>query len=58
MMEPITLSLVQRFELEKRSREIKDTTDVKELQAIAKELLLAWQQEIASSRAAVQDVLN
>ena len=51
-MEPIALTLGQQFELEQRSRDISMMTDVKELQKISKELLLAWQKEIARSRAA------
>ena len=51
-MEPIALTLGQQFDLEQRSRDINTITDVKELQEISKDLLLAWQKEIARSRAA------
>ena len=51
-MEPIALTLGQQFEIEQRSRDINLMTDVKQLQEISKDLLLAWQQEIARSRAA------
>ena len=51
-MEPIALTLGQQFDLEQRSRDISTITDVKELQEISKDLLLAWQKEIARSRAA------
>ncbi len=51
-MEPIALTLGQQFDIEQRSRDINSMTDVKQLQAISKDLLLAWQQEIARSRAA------
>ena len=51
-MEPIALTLGQQFDIEQRSRDINSTTDVKQLQEISKDLLLAWQQEIARSRAA------
>ena len=51
-MEPIALTLGQQFELEQRSRDISTITDVRELQEISKDLLLAWQKEIARSRAA------
>lgn len=57
-MEPISLTLGQKFELEKRSRDINAITDVQQLQTLTKDLLLAWQQEIARSRAAVTDVLG
>ena len=51
-MEPITLTS-DKFELEKRSRDIHAITDVQQLQNLTKDLLLAWRQEIARSRAAV-----
>ncbi|WP_226406708.1 hypothetical protein [Synechococcus sp. MU1625] len=51
-MEPIALTLGQQFELEQRTRDISTITDVKELQEMSKDLLLAWQKEIARSRAA------
>jgi hypothetical protein len=57
-MEPIALTLGQKFELEKRTRDISSITDVQQLQALTKDLLLAWQQEIARSRAAVEDALG
>ena len=46
-MEPIVLTLGQKFELERRSRDISAMTDVQELRAITKDLLRAWQEEIA-----------
>ena len=57
-MEPIALTLGQKFELEKRTRDISAITDVQQLQALTKDLLLAWQQEIARSRTAVEDALG
>ena len=51
-MEPISLTLGQQFDIEQRSRDISAITDVKQLQEISKALLLAWQEEIARSRAA------
>ena len=57
-MEPIALTLGQKFELEKRTRDISAITDVHQLQALTKDLLLAWQKEIARSRAAVEDALG
>ena len=53
-MEPIVLTLGQKFELERRSRDISAITDVQELRAITKDLLRAWQEEIARSREAVR----
>ena len=53
-MEPIVLTLGQKFELERRSRDISAITDVQELRAITKDLLRAWQEEIARSRKAVR----
>ena len=51
-MEPIALTLGQQFDIEQRSRDISAITDVKQLQEISKDPLLAWQEEIARSRAA------
>ena len=51
-MEPIALTLGQQFDIEQRSRDISAITDVRQLQEISKDLLLAWQEEIARSRAA------
>ena len=57
-MEPIALTLGQQFDLEQRSRDISSINDVKELQKISKNLLLAWQEEIARSRAAASSQLR
>ena len=57
-MEPIALTLGQQFDIEQRSRDISAITDVKQLQEISKDLLLAWQEEIARSRAAVSSHLK
>ena len=57
-MEPIALTLGQKLELEKRTRDISAITDVQQLQTLTKDLLPAWQQEIARSRAAVEDALG
>ena len=48
-MEPIALTLVQKFEIEKFSREIDGSNDVQQLRGIAKELLVAWKQQQAAS---------
>ncbi|WP_226412417.1 hypothetical protein [Synechococcus sp. MU1642] len=57
-MEPIALTLGQQFDIEQRSRDICAITDVKQLQEISKDLLLAWQEEIARSRAAASSHLK
>ena len=57
-MEPIALTIGQQFDIEQRSRDINSMTDVKQLQEISKGLLLAWQQEIARSRAAANPQRN
>ena len=57
-MEPIVLTLGQKFELERRSRDISAITDVQELRAITKDLLRAWQEEIARSREAVRSACD
>ena len=48
-MEPIALTLGQKFQIEKFSREIDSSKDVQQLRAIAKDLLIAWQQQQAAS---------
>jgi len=48
-MEPITLSLGQKFEIEKMSRDIDNTQDVKTLRDLAKQLLVAWKQQQAAA---------
>ena len=57
-MEPIALTLGQQFDIEQRSRDISAITDIKQLQEISKDLLLAWQEEIARSRAAASSHLK
>ena len=58
LMEPITLTLGQKFEIEKFSREIDNSKDVQELRSIAKGLLVAWQQQQAASAWAIRQSLN
>ena len=48
-MEPIALTLGQKFEIEKFSREIDNSDDLAALRSIAKELLVAWKQQQAAS---------
>ncbi|MAH58694.1 MAG: hypothetical protein CMN91_09720 [Synechococcus sp. ARS1019] len=57
-MEPLSMSLGQRFELERQTRDLDVMEDIQELQQMAKQLLLAWQEEIARSRMAVQQVTS
>ena len=48
-MEPIALTLGQKFEIEKFSREIDNSDELSALKSIAKDLLVAWQQQQAAS---------
>ena len=48
-MEPISLTLGQKFEIEKFSREIDSSDDILQLRTIAKDLLIAWKQQQAAS---------
>ena len=48
-MESIALTLGQKFEIEKFSREIDGSDDVAALRSIAKDLLMAWKQQQAAS---------
>lgn len=57
-MESIVLNLGQKFELERRSRDISAITDVQELRAITRDLLRNWQEEIARSREAVRSACD
>ena len=58
MDDPISFTISQKFEIESRLRDINKMSDVKELQAITKDLLLDWQQEISRSRAAIKTQLS
>ena len=57
-MQPLSISLGQTFEIERRSRELERIEDIQELQETVKQLLLAWQKEIARSRAAVRQATS
>ena len=48
-MDPISLTLGQKFEIEKFSREIDNSEDLLQLRSIAKDLLVAWEQQQAAS---------
>ena len=54
MQESISLSISQSFEVERMNRAIESTADPAQLQALAKQLLHAWQ----SQRAATQWVMR
>ena len=54
LMEPLALTLGQKFEIEKFSREIDNSQDVQQLRSIAKDLLIAWQQQQAASAWAIR----
>ena len=49
LMEPIALTLGQKFEVEKFSREIDSFEDLQQLRDLAKDLLVAWKQQQAST---------
>jgi len=50
MSEPLTLSLGQKFEMERMSRAIDSTVDVQALQGLAKQLLQAWHSQKAATQ--------
>ena len=54
MQESISMSMTQRFEVERMNRAIEATADPVQLQMLAKQLLQAWQ----SQRAATQWVMR
>ena len=49
MAKGIEMTINQRFELERISREIDATADPQQLQVIAKQLLQAWQSQRAAT---------
>ncbi|MEB3199226.1 MAG: hypothetical protein VKK62_01705 [Synechococcaceae cyanobacterium] len=50
MSDPITLSLDQKFELERMSRAIDATGDPQALRGLAKQLLQAWHSQKAATQ--------
>ncbi|WP_392350578.1 hypothetical protein [Parasynechococcus sp.] len=56
MDRPIELSITQRFEVERMNRAIDATADREQLQAIAKQLLQAWQSQRAATEWVRQDM--
>ena len=57
-MDPMILSTTQQFELERMRRTIEGTTDVLELQKLAKMLLHAWQGQRAATGWAMRQGLQ
>ena len=49
MSKGISISMTQQFELERMNRAIDATADPHQLQAIAKQLLQAWQSQRAAT---------
>jgi hypothetical protein len=56
-MQPMELSVAQRFEIERIGRAIDATTDVPTLQGIAKQLLQTWQMQRAATAWAMRQSL-
>ena len=50
MSEPLSLSLGQKFEMERMSRAIDSTVDIQALQGLAKQLLQAWHSQKAATQ--------
>ena len=50
MTEPMQLSIGQKFELERMTRAIDQTQDIKELRDICKRLLQGWQSQKAATQ--------
>lgn len=57
-MESMTLTIAQKFEVERWNRIIDDTKDVGELRKAAKLLLQAWQSQKAATLWAMRDALS
>jgi len=57
-MAAMELSFSQTFELERMCREIEATQDPQQLQALSKELLMAWFSEKASTKQAIREQLG
>ena len=53
-MDPSALTLGQKFEIEKFSREIDNSKDVQKLRDIAKQLLVSWKQQQAATAWVIQ----
>ena len=55
-MQPIALTLGQKFEIEKFSRDIDNASDVQQLREIAKDLLVAWKQQQSAAAWIMRDI--
>ena len=55
-MQPIALTLGQKFEIEKFSRDIDNTNDVQQLRELAKDLLVAWKQQQSAAAWIMRDM--
>jgi len=55
-MQPIALTLGQKFEIEKFSRDIDNASDVQQLREIAKDLLVAWKQQQSAAAWIMRDM--
>jgi ribosomal protein S10 len=54
----IKLTTGQQFELERFSRAIDATSDLQQLQSLAKKLLVAWQVQVAATRWVIKQELG
>ena len=55
-MQPIALTLGQKFEIEKFSRDIDNSNDVQQLRDLAKDLLVAWKQQQSAAAWIMRDM--
>ena len=55
-MQPIALTLGQKFEIEKFSRDIDNANDVQQLRELAKDLLVAWKQQQSAAAWIMRDM--
>lgn len=55
-MQPIALTLGQKFEIEKFSRDIDNASDVQQLRDLAKDLLVAWKQQQSAAAWIMRDM--
>ena len=58
MNKSITLSTIQKFEIERINRAIDSTADPEQLQTIAKQLLQAWQSQRAATEWVIRQKLE
>ena len=58
MIEPMTLTMTQKFEIERMGRAIDATNDPQALRGLAKQLLQAWMSQKAATAWAMRDALT